>query len=172
MVIPEPTNSHNEKSKQFLHGLCSPHTHKKALLQAVQIQLLLLRNVRRDFHGPASSAWEISERGKIAVFAMSSLSVRHSNCSVVVCKNQHQYLYTVTTAEQQKRQWLHFIFNDNVLAAGHVSLYVCTNHFSLDCFRNEGQYKAGFALTLTLIKGSVPTIPDPATAPEPSVPTF
>ena len=102
-------------------------------------------------------------------FAMSSLRVRHTNCSFVGWINQHKCLYSVPASEQQKRQWLHFIFNDNVPAAVHVSLYVCTNHFTSDCFSNKGQYKAGFALTLTHIKGSVPTIPDPATAPEPQV---
>ena len=76
---------------------------------------------------------------------MSSLRARHANCSVVGCKNQH---------------------SDNVPAAVRVSLYKCAYHFTLDCFIKEGQYKAGFASTLTLIKGSVPTIRDPATAPE------
>ena len=51
---PEPTNSQNDKSKQVLHGLCSPPTGKMALLQAVQILLLSLRNKRSHFHGPAS----------------------------------------------------------------------------------------------------------------------
>ena len=77
--------------------------------------------------------------------------------------------YLVPATEQQKRQCLHFNFNDNMLAAVRVSLYVCANHFTLDCFHYEGQYKAGFALTLTFIKGSVPPILDPATAPEPQV---
>ena len=46
---------------------------------------------------------------------------------------------------------------------------VCANHFTSDCFSNECQNKAGFASTLTLIKGSVSPIPDPATAPEPPI---
>ena len=71
--------------------------------------------------------------------------------------------------EQQKRQWSHLIFNNNVPAAVRVSLSVCANHFISDCFTNKGQYKAGFASTLTIVKGSIPTIPDPATAPEPQV---
>ena len=50
-----------------------------------------------------------------------------------------------------------------------VNMYVCANHFISDCFSNECEYKAGLASTLTLIKGSVPTIPDPATATEPQV---
>ena len=54
-------------------------------------------------------------------------------------------------------------------AAVRVSLYVCANHFTSDGFSNEGQYKAAFALTLTLVKGSFPTIQGPATAPEPQV---
>ena len=50
LVLPEPTNYQDEESKQFLHRLCSPHTGKTALLQAVQIQLLSLRNDRSHLH--------------------------------------------------------------------------------------------------------------------------
>ena len=100
---------------------------------------------------------------------MLSLRARHAICSVVGCNNQYQCLYAVPATEVQKRQWLRFIFNDNVSATLPVSLYVCANHFTLDCFSNEGQYKAGFASTLTLVKESVPTILDPATAPKPQV---
>ena len=100
---------------------------------------------------------------------MSSLRVRHTNYSVVDCKNQHQCLYSVPATEQQKRQWLCLIFNDNVLATVPVNLYVCANHFISDCFSNKGQYKAGFAWTLTLVKECVPNILNPAAAAEPQV---
>ena len=59
-------------------------------------------------------------------FAMSSLRARHANCSVVGCINQHKCLYSVPAREQQKRQWLHFIFNVNVPAAVRVSVCVLT----------------------------------------------
>ena len=85
LVLPEPTNTQNEENKRFLHGLCSPPSGKTMLLQAVQIQLLLLRNERSHFHRPASSVqWlEISERGASILevkFSMSSskLAVFHN----------------------------------------------------------------------------------------------
>ena len=70
LVLHEPANSQNEESKQVLHHLCSPPTGKTDLLQAVQIQLLLLRNDRRDVHRPAihpQVKFSVSS-GKIAVF--------------------------------------------------------------------------------------------------------
>ena len=85
------------------------------------------------------------------------------------CINQHQCLYSVLAKEQQKRQWLCLIFKDSMPAKVNVSLFVCANHFTSDCFSNEGQYKAGFASTLTLVKATAPPILDPATAPEPQV---
>ena len=63
LVLPEPANSQNEENKWFLHGLCSPPTSKTVLQQAVQIQLLSLRNERSHYHRSTSSVrWkEISE---------------------------------------------------------------------------------------------------------------
>ena len=89
---------------------------------------------------------------------LQAFRARHTNCSIVGCKNQHQCLHSVPATEEQKRQWLRFIFTDNVPATVPVSFFVCANHFTSDCFSNEGQYKAGFASTLTLVKGSVPII--------------
>ena len=102
-------------------------------------------------------------------FTMLLLRARHAKCSVVGCKNQHKCPYSVPATEEQKRQWLCFFFYDNVLATVHVSLFVCAYHFTSDCFSNESQYKVGFASTQTFVKGSVPTIQDPVTAPEPQV---
>ena len=87
---------------------------------------------------------------------------------LLVVKIFKKCLYSVPATEGQKRQWLHLIFNDSVLATVCVRLFVCANHLTPGCFRNTRQYKAGFASTLTLVKvsQSVPTIQDPASAPE------
>ena len=114
-----------------------------------------LRNDRRYLRGECPSPrWSsVGPVVKIALFRnIVARRVRHTNSSVVGCLNQHQFLYSVP-------------------ATGYASCwFVCVClllHIGL--LQYEGQYKAGFASTLTLVKGSVPTIPDPATAPEPQV---
>ena len=94
---------------------------------------------------------------------MSSLRVRHANCSVVSHKVNIS-AYILSQLQNSRRDSGRVSFLKTMLGA----LDVCVNHFTSDCFSNEGQYKADFASTLTLVKGSVPTIPDPATAPEPT----
>ena len=54
LTLPTPKMS---KTSDVLHGLCSPPTGNMALQQAVQIQLLLLRNERSHLYSPTSSAW-------------------------------------------------------------------------------------------------------------------
>ena len=81
---------------------CSP-TGNTELLQAGQNLLLFLCNYRSHYHSPTSSErWqEISER---------RLHPRGEGRCVQQCINQHQCLYSVPATEQQKRQWLCFIF--------------------------------------------------------------
>lgn len=118
-------------------------------------------------HEPPPADIRGGERG--AAVAMSSVGARRANCSVAGCKGQHRGLYSVPAAEEQKRRWLRFIFGDRAPAAVPASLFVRAKHFAADCFSNRGQYEAGLASPLSLVKGSVPTSRDPAAAPEAQV---
>ncbi|XP_035481659.1 uncharacterized protein LOC118300242 isoform X2 [Scophthalmus maximus] len=79
-------------------------------------------------------------------------------CSVVGCRNGHRSVHILPPCEDLKTRWIHFIFNGDVPKTIGKILYVCSNHFTSDCFSNQGQYKLGLASQLKLKSGSVPTV--------------
>ncbi|XP_037641699.1 uncharacterized protein LOC119497554 isoform X2 [Sebastes umbrosus] len=92
------------------------------------------------------------------------LKVHKQTCAVVGCKNQHRSLHL--PPQDTKFKWIHFIYDGNVPLNVTSRPYVCANHFTWNCYTNAGQYKTGFANTLRLKEGAVPTIRDPTTNPE------
>ncbi|XP_053342866.1 uncharacterized protein LOC128513118 isoform X2 [Clarias gariepinus] len=85
-------------------------------------------------------------------------------CTVVGCNGEHSSRHVLPTSEPLRTQWLNFIFKADVPADLPKTVNVCANHFSLDCFINAGQYKAGFATKLLLKNGAVPTLRVPASS--------
>ena len=81
---------------------------------------------------------------------------KHS-CSVVGCTDTLISLHHLRTKEDIRAKWLNFIFQANVPASVSKSV-VCANHFTSDCFSNQGQYQAGLATRLFLKDGSIPTV--------------
>ncbi|XP_036964597.1 uncharacterized protein LOC119025295 isoform X2 [Acanthopagrus latus] len=90
---------------------------------------------------------------------------KHS-CSVVGCTDTHVSLHRLPTKEDTRAKWLNFIFQGNVPASLSKSVVVCANHFTPDCFSNQGQYQAGLATRLLLKDGSIPTVHGNATEEE------
>lgn len=97
---------------------------------------------------------------------MSKPRRQHAKCSVVGCQKEHQNLFTIPISANAavRDQWLNFIYNNSIPAVLPSTMYVCGNHFSLDCFANIGQYRARKASNLRLEKGVIPTIRQPTAA--------
>ena len=56
-------------------------------------------------------------------------------------------------------QWMQFVFPGQQRSV--ASAFVCSRHFSDECFINKAQVDAGFAHRLLLKHGAVPVIKDP-----------
>ncbi|XP_067299127.1 uncharacterized protein [Pseudorasbora parva] len=95
-----------------------------------------------------------------------SMSRKRMRCFVVGCRNEHNSRHLLPTSEPLRTQWMSFAFKGHTPPNLPKCVYVCSNHFTPDCFVNEGQYKAGFAKKLFLKDGSVPAVRDPALPPE------
>ncbi|XP_036965309.1 uncharacterized protein LOC119025642 isoform X3 [Acanthopagrus latus] len=83
---------------------------------------------------------------------MCNPKAKHS-CSVVGCTDTQVSLHRLPTNEDIRAKWLNFIFQGNVPASLSKSVVVCANHFTPDCFSNQGQYQAGLATRLSLKDG-------------------
>ncbi|XP_031431312.1 uncharacterized protein LOC116222179 isoform X2 [Clupea harengus] len=83
---------------------------------------------------------------------------KSSRCAVVGCTDPHRSIQNVPASEETRAKWMDFIFECNVPERIGKILFVCANHFELDCFANLGQYNAGLATRLTLQAVSVPSI--------------
>ena len=93
---------------------------------------------------------------------MYKLRARHGKCSVVGCKAEHKSLHSLPVSDPVRTLWLNFIFDGKIPTTLPKAVYVCANHFTSDCFTNDGQYKAGLALRLKLKGGSLLTVRDTA----------
>ena len=94
------------------------------------------------------------------------MSPKSFRCTVAGFMNPHSFLHLLPKSEPLKTRWINFVFEENAPSTLPIFVYVCANHFTLDCFVNEGQYKAGFAQKLLLKDGAVPAVCDPSTPPE------
>lgn len=56
-----------------------------------------------------------------------------------------------------RQKWEEFVFAGRQKA--NTPVYVCSRHFTEDCFVNKDKYEAGFATTLVLKEGAAPSIP-------------
>src|SRR4029434_10184201 len=83
---------------------------------------------------------------------------KSSRCVVVGCTDPQRSIHHVPASEETRVKWMDFIFEGNVPERIGKILFVCANHYELDCFTNLGQYNSGLARRLTLQARSVPSI--------------
>ena len=66
-------------------------------------------------------------------------------------------LFSLPKNEDQKNQWLKFIFT-TIPEQFNKFLLLCSQHFTDDCFSNLGENKVGFSKRLAIKEGSLPTL--------------
>ncbi|XP_031419109.2 zinc finger and SCAN domain-containing protein 2-like isoform X2 [Clupea harengus] len=71
-------------------------------------------------------------------------------------------LYALPKVEQQRSQWLNFVFTNVPSTVPNILL--CVRHFTEDCFKNRAQFDAGFSQLLLLKDGAIPTLCGPSGA--------
>ncbi|XP_073716793.1 uncharacterized protein [Misgurnus anguillicaudatus] len=84
---------------------------------------------------------------------------------VFSCKGKFA-LFSLPKNEDQKNQWLKFIFT-TIPQQYNKPLWLCSRHFTDDCFSNLCEFKAGFLKRLTMKEGSLPTLYGPTSISEP-----
>lgn len=95
---------------------------------------------------------------------MTSKSKREIVCAVGGCKAENVSLHGLPSEQTLRLIWLKFIFNNQVPEKFSQYLRICTAHFSSDCIAHQDRYTSGFAKSLILQQGSVPSILHPAAA--------
>lgn len=93
---------------------------------------------------------------------MATKRLYHARCNVLRCVDEEKSLFVLPSTEPLKTQWLNFIFAGNAPKDLPKNINVCAKHFTEDCFHNLGQCRAGFAQSLKIKSGSVPSLASPS----------
>ncbi|XP_035037101.1 uncharacterized protein LOC118123687 isoform X1 [Hippoglossus stenolepis] len=80
-------------------------------------------------------------------------------CSVEGCKQKNVTLHVLPNNVTIRDQWLLFVFSEGP-ERSRKNVFVCSAHFTTDCFLNFQQYNAGFSKRLLLTDGAIPTLQD------------
>ncbi len=86
-----------------------------------------------------------SLKGSGRQIKMFNAQAKLAYCSVAGCSTS---LHSLLKSEPVMTQLINFIFLIEMYPHHIVKLHVCANHFTLDCFVSEGQYKAEFVSSL------------------------
>ncbi|MEQ2215247.1 hypothetical protein XENOCAPTIV_029591, partial [Xenoophorus captivus] len=78
---------------------------------------------------------------------------------ILNCEGENT-MYTLPRGEEEKGQWLRFIFNA-IPEQYNPRLLLCAVHFTEDCFLNWTQFYCGYSKRLLLKDGAVPTLLSP-----------
>ncbi|MEQ2165631.1 hypothetical protein GOODEAATRI_019114, partial [Goodea atripinnis] len=78
---------------------------------------------------------------------------------ILNCEGENT-MYTLPRGEEEKGQWLRFIFSA-IPEQYNPRLLLCAVHFTEDCFLNWTQFYCGYSKRLLLKDGAVPTLLSP-----------